>query len=171
MRCFQMFRNSAPVKALDFCRWVFVTGELENIKHAEERDQTDAVGQKHQWVFHSGRPWRLSGLRNKAGVTRPKSKEGEKKKVWERYLLSSLSPSQPHRFLTPAFVSLMGSLAHLQIWRQFGSFNTSGRAHGMVCVSEIRKVPKNETRQTDLSPWSCEESERLLKERLMHKHK
>lgn len=48
MQWFQMFKNSAPAKAAAFCRWVFVAGELENIKHAEEKDQTDAVGQKHQ---------------------------------------------------------------------------------------------------------------------------
>lgn len=55
-------------------------GELENIKHAEERAQTDAEGQERQWVFQSGWPPRLSGLRSKAGVTRPESKEGEGEK-------------------------------------------------------------------------------------------
>lgn len=29
---------------------LFIGEELENNNHAEERDQTDAVGQKHQWV-------------------------------------------------------------------------------------------------------------------------
>lgn len=35
--------------------WSFA-GKLQSIRHAEERDQTDAVGQKHQWVFNLGWP-------------------------------------------------------------------------------------------------------------------
>ena len=88
------------------------------------------------------------GLRNKAGGTRW-GRGREKKKGCERYLLSPLSPCQPHRFLRPAFVSWMGSLAYLQIWRQFGSFNTSGM---------LRKAPAIERRQTNRSRWGCQES-------------
>lgn len=79
-----------------------------------------------------------------------RSRRRGRKKVRERYLLNSLSPSQPHRFLMTAFVSLMGSLAHLQIWRQLGTFNTSRRVHEIVCVCTLESGGEwNETKGSE----------------------
>lgn len=134
--------NGKVLQATNVCNWNFafqwrhhysaevpvIGEELGNRNHAEDRDQVDAVRQKHRWGSNPKCPWgaiRAEGTREEW----QKSTQGGKTEVYceksLKYLLGSLSPSQPHHcLLLPAFESIMVSPAHLEIWRGFGSFNT-----------------------------------------------
>lgn len=112
----------------------FIRKELENKNHAEERNQIDVAG-KTTMSFSQMAVRAVRGTGTEEGGRSDKI-NGEEYRglLWEveslKYLLGSLSPSQPHHCLLLGFVSMTHSPAHLEMWRWFGCFNT--REHGQM---------------------------------------
>lgn len=114
-------------------------------QHAKGKHQRNTVGQKDQWVSNQ----RAIGAKERGRSDKIYARKGNRDLQWKieslKYLLGSLSPSQPHHCLLPAFVSILDSPVHLEIWCWFKS----------VFSKEVKRMTRSVVYQsyTYLSQW------------------